>query len=246
MIIRDAAIYICVFFLPLTFVAMIWPATSRWARRLVELLVAIILAKFVIVAILSLATAAITNTSLIQGNGNTVRADDRRRRTARPRRLVAVRAPPADPDDGNRGRQHRQPALVPRAPPQAPPASTAPPATCDRRWTGTHAHRPHARVPRRPAERRTRSRGHSTRASENSARRTAVRQGRGPGPIELAPTNHSGRTVGRAHAPGRERPSLQTSATAASDAPPQSRQSAARPPPPSADRAAATRTEVSA
>ena len=56
MIIRDAAIYICVFFLPLTFVAMIWPATSRWARRLVELLVAIILAKFVIVAILSLAT----------------------------------------------------------------------------------------------------------------------------------------------------------------------------------------------
>ena len=63
MIIRDAAIYICVFFLPLTFVAMIWPATSRWARRLVELLVAIILAKFVIVAILSLATAAIANTN---------------------------------------------------------------------------------------------------------------------------------------------------------------------------------------
>lgn len=63
MIIRDAAIYICVFFLPLTFVGMIWPATSRWARRLVEFLVAIILAKFVIVAILSLASAAITNAS---------------------------------------------------------------------------------------------------------------------------------------------------------------------------------------
>src|ERR1700686_2206960 len=71
MIIRDAAIYVCVFFLPLTFVAMIWPATSRWARRLVELLVAIILAKFVIVAILSLATAAIANTNLVQGDGNT-------------------------------------------------------------------------------------------------------------------------------------------------------------------------------
>jgi hypothetical protein len=70
MIIRDAAIYICVFFLPLTFVAMIWPATSRWARRLVELLVAIILAKFVIVAILSLATAAITNTTALDGSGN--------------------------------------------------------------------------------------------------------------------------------------------------------------------------------
>lgn len=71
MIIRDAAIYICVFFLPLTFVAMIWPATSRWARRLVELLVAIILAKFVIVAILTLATAAIANTDAVQGDGNT-------------------------------------------------------------------------------------------------------------------------------------------------------------------------------
>jgi hypothetical protein len=71
MIIRDAAIYICVFFLPLTFVGMIWPATSRWARRLVELLVAIILAKFVIVAILSLASAAITNTTAPSGDSAT-------------------------------------------------------------------------------------------------------------------------------------------------------------------------------
>jgi hypothetical protein len=71
LIIRDAAIYIALFFIPLTFVAMIWPATSRWARRLVELLVAVILAKFVIVSIISLATAAITNTTLVQaGDGN--------------------------------------------------------------------------------------------------------------------------------------------------------------------------------
>ena len=67
LIIRDAAIYIALFFLPLTFVAMVWPATGRWARRLVELLVAIILAKFVIVSILSLATAAITNTAVASG-----------------------------------------------------------------------------------------------------------------------------------------------------------------------------------
>ncbi|MGH3049044.1 MAG: hypothetical protein ACRDLK_02720 [Gaiellaceae bacterium] len=71
LIIRDAAIYICVFFLPLTFVAMIWPAASRWARRLVELLVAIVLAKFVVVAILGIATAAITNMSGLGGDGNT-------------------------------------------------------------------------------------------------------------------------------------------------------------------------------
>jgi hypothetical protein len=67
MVIRDAAIYIALFFLPLTFVAMIWPATSRWARRLVELLVAVVFAKFVIVSIISLASAAITNTTLVQG-----------------------------------------------------------------------------------------------------------------------------------------------------------------------------------
>jgi hypothetical protein len=71
MIIRDAAIYICVFFLPLTFVAMVWPATGRWARRLVELLIAIILAKFVIVSILTLATAAIANTGVIEGENKT-------------------------------------------------------------------------------------------------------------------------------------------------------------------------------
>ena len=71
LVIRDAAIYVCLFFLPLTFVAMIWPAASRWARRLVELLIAIVLAKFVIVAILSLASAALTNTSLVHGNGDT-------------------------------------------------------------------------------------------------------------------------------------------------------------------------------
>jgi len=61
MVIRDAAIYIAVFFLPLTFIAMIWPATGRYARRLVEFLIAVILAKFVIVAIIGLASAAITN-----------------------------------------------------------------------------------------------------------------------------------------------------------------------------------------
>ncbi len=61
MVIRDAAIYIGLFFVPLTFVAMIWPATSRYARRLVEFLIAVILAKFVIVAIIGLASAAITN-----------------------------------------------------------------------------------------------------------------------------------------------------------------------------------------
>ncbi|MEX0816011.1 MAG: type IV secretion system protein [Gaiellales bacterium] len=67
MVIRDAAIYIAVFFLPLTFIAMIWPATSRYARRLVEFLIAVILAKFVIVAIIGLASAALTNAVSAEG-----------------------------------------------------------------------------------------------------------------------------------------------------------------------------------
>ncbi len=60
MIARDAAIYVALLFVPLAFVAMIWPATSRYARRLVEILIALIISKLAIVAILSLATRALT------------------------------------------------------------------------------------------------------------------------------------------------------------------------------------------
>jgi hypothetical protein len=73
LIIRDATIYIALFFLPLTFVAMIWPATSRYARRLVEFLVAVIFAKLVIVSIVALATAALTH-SAVMGDGTTAAA----------------------------------------------------------------------------------------------------------------------------------------------------------------------------
>ena len=198
MIIRDAAIYICVFFLPLTFVAMIWPATSRWARRLVEFLVAIILSKFVIVAILSLASAAITNTSVAERRQRDVRADDRRRCAAGPRSLVAVRASPADPDDGGRRRQRRR-ASAHRCPaPRDRPASRALRATCGRRWTGTHGRRPHRPTPP-PAGRRTGSRVRPSRAARRtadapqgeSAMRGTQATGRKPG----ASSSSSGGTV---------------------------------------------------
>jgi hypothetical protein len=61
LLIRSAAIDVAVLFLPFTFVAMIWPATARWSRRLLELLFAIVFAKFVIVAILSLAAAGLAH-----------------------------------------------------------------------------------------------------------------------------------------------------------------------------------------
>src|SRR5690606_18284091 len=59
LLIRSAAIYVAVLFLPFTFVAMTWPAPSRWCRRLIEVLIAIILSKFVIVAIMALAAAGL-------------------------------------------------------------------------------------------------------------------------------------------------------------------------------------------
>lgn len=59
LLVREALVYVAVFFLPLAFISMIWPATSRFARRLVEILVAVILSKFFIVAIVSLAAKAL-------------------------------------------------------------------------------------------------------------------------------------------------------------------------------------------
>ena len=58
LLIRAAAVYVVVLMLPLAFAALVWPARRVWAARLVELLVSLVLSKFVIVAVLSLAAAA--------------------------------------------------------------------------------------------------------------------------------------------------------------------------------------------
>jgi hypothetical protein len=58
LLIRAAAVYVVVLMLPLAFAALVWPARRVWAVRLVELLSSLILSKFVIVAVLSLASAA--------------------------------------------------------------------------------------------------------------------------------------------------------------------------------------------
>ena len=59
LLLRQAAIYVAVLFLPLAFMAMVWPATAHWLRRLVQGLVAIILSKFVIVAVIAMAASAV-------------------------------------------------------------------------------------------------------------------------------------------------------------------------------------------
>lgn len=61
--IREAAVYVIVLMLPLAFAALVWPARRVWAIRSVELLVALILSKFAIVAVLGLAGAALGKAS---------------------------------------------------------------------------------------------------------------------------------------------------------------------------------------
>src|SRR6202023_1450851 len=59
LLIRASAVYVAVLFLPLALASLAWPAIAHWSRRLVETLVALILGKFVIVAVLSLAAGAL-------------------------------------------------------------------------------------------------------------------------------------------------------------------------------------------
>jgi hypothetical protein len=58
LIMREAAIYVTVAFLPMCFAAMVWERTAHWCRRLVELLAAIILAKLTIATAVAIAAGA--------------------------------------------------------------------------------------------------------------------------------------------------------------------------------------------
>ena len=58
LVMREAAIYVAVAFLPLCLAAMIWGRTAHWCRRLVEVLSAIILAKLTIAVSVALAAGA--------------------------------------------------------------------------------------------------------------------------------------------------------------------------------------------
>ena len=73
LILRAGVVYVAVMFLPLFLATMIWPALSGWVRRLVQLIVAAILSKLVIVATLSLGLSAFTSgdgpSALLAGAG---------------------------------------------------------------------------------------------------------------------------------------------------------------------------------
>ena len=59
--VRSAGVYVATFFMPLGLIAYIWPATAGIAKRAVEILVSLILSKFVIVASISLGLVALAN-----------------------------------------------------------------------------------------------------------------------------------------------------------------------------------------
>ncbi|MDQ3954140.1 MAG: hypothetical protein M3285_01135 [Actinomycetota bacterium] len=62
LLVRSAAVTVAVFFLPLIFAGAVWPtAGGRIARRVIETLFALIVSKFVIVGVISLATAAMAD-----------------------------------------------------------------------------------------------------------------------------------------------------------------------------------------
>ena len=59
LLLRAAALYVAVLFLPLALATLAWPAVSHWCRRLAETIAALVLAKFVVVAVLSLGAGAV-------------------------------------------------------------------------------------------------------------------------------------------------------------------------------------------
>ena len=66
---RAAAVYVIVLMLPLVFASFVWPARRMWTVRAVELLVALILSKFVMVAVLALGGAALSHSFLSSVTG---------------------------------------------------------------------------------------------------------------------------------------------------------------------------------
>lgn len=54
LLVRSAGVYVATFFMPVALVAFVWPTTAGMAKRAVEILVALVLSKFVIIATLSL------------------------------------------------------------------------------------------------------------------------------------------------------------------------------------------------
>jgi hypothetical protein len=69
LIVRSSLIYLLVAVSPLGFAAMLWPAARGFLRKTVEILVAVILAKFVICVALSVGVAALSGAGQVAEGG---------------------------------------------------------------------------------------------------------------------------------------------------------------------------------
>ncbi len=70
LLVRAAAVYVAVLFLPLALASLAWPAVAHWCRRLVDTLAALVLGKLVIVSVLSLAVGALAAGTGAQPGGS--------------------------------------------------------------------------------------------------------------------------------------------------------------------------------
>jgi hypothetical protein len=70
LVVRAAAVSVAVLFLPLALAALVWPTVGHWCRRLAETLVALVLSKLVVAAVLSLAAGAVAGGLGASGSGN--------------------------------------------------------------------------------------------------------------------------------------------------------------------------------
>ncbi len=61
MIVRSAAIELAVLFLPLAFMGLIWPSTSHWLRKMIDLLISLIISKLIVVVVIALAVSQLTS-----------------------------------------------------------------------------------------------------------------------------------------------------------------------------------------
>jgi len=64
LLVRAAAVEVAVMFLPVVFAGIVWPATARYARRLAEILGALIISKLVIIGVVSLSLAELTSATI--------------------------------------------------------------------------------------------------------------------------------------------------------------------------------------
>ena len=70
LVVRAMAVSVAVLFLPLALAALVWPSVAHWCRRLTDTLVALILSKLVVAAVLSLAASAVAGGLGLSSSGN--------------------------------------------------------------------------------------------------------------------------------------------------------------------------------